>query len=119
MKDKNIGDLQTIIGSSVKVEGDFNGEGDVIVEGTVIGSIKTKHDLKIGKDAKVEAQIEAANASISGNVKGDLKIANNIILTKTAKINGNISCQQLIIEAGSVFNGQSSMTNESELNQSK
>jgi len=111
MKDKNPEDTQTVIGVSVKVEGDFSGDGDVIIEGQVIGSIKTKHDLKVGKDAVVSASIEASNASISGQVKGDLKIANNLILTRTSKINGNISCAQLTIEPGSSFNGQCIMSN--------
>lgn len=111
MKDKSSEDNQTIIGASVKVEGDFSGDGDVIVEGQIVGSIKTKHDLKVGKDAVVEANIEASNASISGQVKGDLKIINNLILTKTSKISGNISCSLLTIESGSSFNGQCIMPN--------
>ncbi|MBT4495313.1 hypothetical protein HOC73_01045, partial [bacterium] len=37
--------IETVIGPSVKVEGDFSGQGDIVVEGIVLGSLKTKGHL--------------------------------------------------------------------------
>jgi len=36
------GGVDTIIGPTVNVEGNFAGEGNIIIEGEVKGSIKTK-----------------------------------------------------------------------------
>ena len=47
--------VETIIGPSVQVEGNFVANGDIIVEGTVSGSIKTEKNLRVGKDAKIFA----------------------------------------------------------------
>ena len=110
MKDKNLNESQTIIGHAVSVEGDFMGEGDVIIEGKLRGNIKTTHSLKIGKDAEVEANISAENAVISGFVKGDIKITHNLELTKTAKIEGNMACEVLSIEPGCYFQGNCQMS---------
>lgn len=112
MKDKTPNENQTIIGPSVSVEGNFSGDGNVIVEGRLKGSINTEQDLTIGKNAMVEANISAENAFIYGNVVGDLKIKNNLELAKNAKITGNISCQSLSVEAGSIFNGQCIMKSQ-------
>ena len=60
--------IETIIGPSVKVEGNFKGEGDLVVEGIVVGSLQTKNNLKIGQNALVEANINANNAFISGKI---------------------------------------------------
>ncbi len=106
MKDKTPNESQTIIGPSVSVEGNFTGDGDVIVEGKLKGSINTSHDLTIGKNAIIEANISAENAIIYGQITGDLEIKGNLELAKNAKINGNISCKSLNVEAGSIFNGQ-------------
>ena len=121
MKDKTPNENQTVIGPSVSVEGNFTGDGNIIVEGKLKGSINTNHDLTIGKDAIIEANIFAENAIIYGKVDGDLKIKNSLELAKNAKINGNISCKSLNVEAGSVFNGQCTMkqhdTEETKTNQ--
>ena len=37
---QDLNKFETIIGPSVKVKGDFNAQGNVIVEGTVDGSLK-------------------------------------------------------------------------------
>lgn len=110
MKDKNPNDSQTIIGHAVSVEGDFIGEGDVIIEGKLKGNIKTTQGLRVGKEAEIEANISAENAIISGFVKGDIKITHNLEITKTAKIEGNIACEVLSIEPGSYFQGSCQMT---------
>lgn len=113
MKDKNPNESDTIIGHSVSVEGDFIGEGNVLIEGKLKGNIKTTHNLKVGKDAEIEANISAENAIISGYVKGDIKVTNSLEITKTARIEGNISCAILSIEPGSYFQGNCQMAKNS------
>ncbi len=116
MKDKNSTESQTIIGHAVEVEGNFAGQGDVIIEGNLKGTIKTEHSLKVGREANVQANVEAMSAVISGRLTGEIKVKKHLEITKTARIEGNISCETLSIEAGSFFNGQCQMlkTNQSQ-----
>ncbi len=116
MKDKNPAQNKTIIGPSLTVKGDLVGEGDLVIEGNVSGSIKTRHNLTIGKDAEIKANIEAGNAQIGGKVEGDVVVEEKLELLSTAILNGNINCQQLYIESGAIFNGQCSMKNQLEEN---
>ena len=67
-------DIETIIGSTVKVEGDFKGQGDVVVEGQVQGKLSTKGNLSVGENAKITADVSAHNAIIAGELIGNLKV---------------------------------------------
>lgn len=105
----NPNETETIIGPSVRVEGDFITEGNIVVEGTVCGTLKTSRDLKVGAKSKIFANVMAENALISGEIQGNIKIKDKLELTSTAKIFGDVKTNILIIAAGSVLNGKCQM----------
>ncbi len=105
-------EIETVIGPSVKVEGNFRGQGNVIVEGVVHGSLKTDKDLTVGAGAKISASVTAANAKISGEVRGTVKIKGKLELTETAKIFGDIETEVLSITPGAILNGKCTMVKE-------
>lgn len=104
-----LNEIETIIGPSVKVEGDFVTEGNMIVEGTVSGSIKTARNLKVGAKSKIFANISAENALIAGEVQGNIRTNNKLELVSTAKVFGDIKAEILTIAAGSLLNGKCQM----------
>jgi cytoskeletal protein CcmA (bactofilin family) len=97
---------ETIIGQSVKVEGDFIGEGDVIVEGIVVGNLRTKNHLTVGSEAKIQAEIGAQSAFVAGEIIGNVKIDDYLELTATASIAGDVSAGLISIERGAKINGK-------------
>lgn len=99
-------DAETIIGASIKVKGNFQGQGNIIIEGMLEGSLKTEANLFIGDSAKVVANIESKDASINGEVRGNLKSRGYLALGSTAKIFGDIQYSEISIERGAVVNGQ-------------
>lgn len=104
--DKSQKEIETVIGPSVKVEGNFIGEGNVVVEGEVHGTLKTNHNLTIGKNAKVKADIEAVNLFVSGEIRGNVKIHEKTEMASTAKIFGNLETKSLSVETGAILNGK-------------
>ncbi|MDO8669018.1 MAG: polymer-forming cytoskeletal protein [Candidatus Buchananbacteria bacterium] len=102
-------ETETVIGPSVKVEGDFVTEGNVIVEGIICGTIKTSRNLKVGPKSRIFANVAAENALVSGEIQGNLKINDRLELTSTGKIFGDIKVGTLIVAAGSVLNGKCQM----------
>ena len=104
----------TIIGASVKVEGDLNSEGDIRVEGFVTGKIKTNKNLFVGPTAKIEADVEAENADLAGSVSGQVKVKGTLQIRETGKIDGDIACAILSIAEGAHFSGTCSMPEEKE-----
>ncbi|NTW22548.1 polymer-forming cytoskeletal protein [Candidatus Falkowbacteria bacterium] len=98
-------DIETIIGPSVKVKGEFNGQGDIIIDGFFEGTLKTAGSLFVGNKAKVQANIEARDGKISGEIIGNIKMKGFMEITSTAKISGDIEVNQISVEQGAVING--------------
>lgn len=100
---------ETIVGATVKIEGDLISEGDIKIDGLVVGKIKTTKNLYVGPMAKIEADVEAANALLAGVVKGDIKIKENLQIQETGKVDGNVTCSRLAIAEGAHFSGSCTM----------
>lgn len=110
---KSNNETDTIIGSSVKVDGNFKSNGNIIVEGMVQGSIKTKSNLTIGQDAKIKAEVEANNLYLSGEIKGNVKVFEKAELKSNARVLGNLETKLLSVEEGAIINGKCTMLAES------
>jgi cytoskeletal protein CcmA (bactofilin family) len=106
--DENLGggQAETVVGPSVKIQGDLNSEGNIKIEGQVNGKIKTSQSVFVNQTAKITADVLAGNAIIGGEVQGNLKISGHLIMQSTAKIAGDISCSILRVEDGAVFTGK-------------
>ncbi len=114
----NKGDLsdslaaETVVGPSVKIQGDLNSEGNIKIEGHVTGKVTTTQSVYVGQAAKITADILAGNAIIAGEIMGNIKVGGNLILQGTAKIKGDISCSILRVEDGAIFSGKCSMNGQ-------
>lgn len=109
---KNEGGAQggeTIIAPGVRVEGDFTSQGFVLIDGEVIGTVKTEADLDVGERAQISADVTAANAHVSGSIKGNIKVGEKLEVSKTAHISGDISAKVLVVEQGAIINGKITM----------
>ncbi len=95
----------TVIAKGVRLEGDFKSQGDVLIEGEVVGSISTDSLLTVGNEALLKAGVQASEAVIAGMVEGNLQIFNRLEIKGTAKIKGDIVCKTVVVEAGAVLHG--------------
>lgn len=110
MSDNDLnGPAETVVGPSVKIQGDLNSEGNIKIEGQVSGKVKTSQSVFVVPGAKIVADVLAGNAIIGGEVQGNIKIAGHLILQSTAKILGDITCTVLRVEDGAQFSGKCSM----------
>ena len=100
---------ESIVGPSVKIEGDLKSQGNLRIDGTVTGKVKTSQNLFIGDTANISADIEAENAVISGVVQGNVKIVSALVLTGTSRVTGDILCGTLQVEEGAYFLGKCQM----------
>lgn len=97
---------ETVVGPSVKIQGDLNSEGNIKIEGQVTGKVKTTQSVFVIPGAKIVADVLAGNAIIGGEIQGNLKISGHLILQSTAKILGDISCSVFRVEDGALFSGK-------------
>jgi cytoskeletal protein CcmA (bactofilin family) len=99
-------EVETVVGPSVNVEGDFASEGNIIVKGSVAGSVHTSRNLSVEQGAKILANVRAGSARIAGEVKGNMKVKDTLELTGTAKVLGDVEVKTLIVEAGALICGK-------------
>jgi cytoskeletal protein CcmA (bactofilin family) len=94
------------IGKSVVVKGELSGSEDLVVDGSVEGSISLRgQSLTVGPNGRVKANIEARNVILHGRVDGDVHATERVELRKTASLSGDISTARISIEDGAFFKG--------------
>ena len=114
IEDKINSQADTIVGPSVKIQGDLNSEGNIKIEGQVMGKIKTSQSVYIGQSAKITADVMANNAIVGGEIQGNLKISGSLFLQSTSKLTGDIVCSVLRVEDGAQFTGKCAMNGKKE-----
>ncbi len=96
--------VPSIISADLKIVGDLNSGGDLQIDGAVEGDI-TSRALTIGESAVVHGVLTAETVRIYGSVIGEVR-ANSVILSKTARVEGDIVHQSLTMEAGADLIGR-------------
>lgn len=102
----------TLIGAGTTIKGDLISNGDVRIDGTLIGNISGSSKVLIGQEGVVQGDIEGQQADIQGKVTGKLHIRELLNLRGDAIIRGNIHAGKLQIEPSVTFNGQCHMGKE-------
>ncbi len=111
-KEAGADEIETIIGPSVHVEGDFIAAGNVVVEGTVSGKLETEKDLRIGAGAKIFASVSANSIISAGEIQGNVRAKETIELAGTAKIFGDIKAKSMAVAPGASIQGKCQIGDE-------
>ena len=92
---------KTIIGEQIIIDGTIRGKEDLLIEGSVKGKIEVEtNHLTVGSKGQVEAEIQAANVTISGRLVGNINAAEKVKITKDADFNGEITAKSISVEDG-------------------
>lgn len=98
-----------LIGAGTVIKGDITTNGDIRIDGTLIGSLAVKGKLVIGTSGTIEGEVSCQNADVSGAVKGKITVAELLSLKASSKLSGDIVTNKIAIEPGAVFTGTCSM----------
>jgi len=116
MKKSNNGNGDTnvhnLIAKGTVVKGDIQTDGDLRIDGNLIGSIITKGKLVVGESARIEGSISCKNADISGEVIAKTIVSDLIVLKEISNFSGDITTKQISIEPGAKFTGNCKMTSD-------
>lgn len=103
------------IGPSIRIDGDLQGDEDLVVEGKVTGTVQLKsHTLTIGSQGQVKARVYAHTILVEGTVDGDLYASERISIRQSARIEGNIYAPRISLEDGARFRGTIDMETDNE-----
>ena len=93
------------LGPGDSLDGKLNYNGHVTVQGQAQGEFRITGNFEVGSGATVKALIEGSNVTIKGDMEGMLTARDKLTLSKSAKLNGDVTVKRLQIEDGASFNG--------------
>jgi cytoskeletal protein CcmA (bactofilin family) len=97
------------IGSKVTVKGSISGNQDLVVQGRVEGRVGLDNRLTVEEEGTVAADVEVTEATVKGELRGDVIATKGAILYPTARVVGSIRAPRLVIEEGAHFSGNIEM----------
>ena len=99
-------DIQ-MLGPQVAMEGTLVFEGTLYMNGHIKGSIESREGtIVVGDTAVIHADVFVRNANITGEIKGSVRARDRIELHPPARVYGDISAPDVLIEAGVIFEGK-------------
>jgi cytoskeletal protein CcmA (bactofilin family) len=98
-----------LLGAGTTIKGDISANGDIRIDGTLIGTVNAKGKLVLGPNGHIEGEVFCKSADVSGNIKGSLTVSELTHLKATAKFSGDINTNKLAIDPGANFTGNCSM----------
>ena len=99
----------TIIAEGVTIDGKVNSPGSTRIDGTIKGELISDKEVIIGKEGKVNANVQTRNAVIAGSFKGEMNASGEVEISSTGKFVGNLIQKEalLTIAKGGLFKGES------------
>ncbi len=99
-----------MIGPGIHIKGDVTGDEDLVIKGSVEGTISlSANEVTVSDSGKVKADIRAKVVVISGEVTGDVSGSEKVIISKSGNVRGNIIAPRMTLEDGAVFKGSIDM----------
>jgi len=98
------------IGPSIQIKGELQGDEDLTIDGRIEGKIDLRdHNLTIGPNGKIKADLYANTIVIAGDVTGNAFAAERVEIAPTGRLNGNITAPRITIADGAHFKGSVDM----------
>lgn len=101
--------IDNLIGDQCKIIGTLTGKGVLKIDGIIEGDIFWEDDIILADSSICEGNISCKNAIINGQIHGNIICKNTLTVDSLGKITGDINTKTLIINKGSIFNGNCNM----------
>lgn len=100
-----VGNLTAFIDQGSEFEGKLSFKDTVRIDGRFSGEISSDNTLIVGETGEIHAKIRSVCVVISGQVEGDIEATQQVVLHKTALVNGDIHAPSFVVEEGAQLNG--------------
>ena len=104
----------SVLGPTLSFKGELKADEDLLIRGKIEGTIQHSSNLKIGKEGKIKAKVNAEYIEVHGEVKGDLTGSKSVVVKDSANITGNIYSPSVSLYEGAKFNGNIDMSGKTE-----
>jgi cytoskeletal protein CcmA (bactofilin family) len=102
------------IGQSIHIKGELTGNEDLTIEGKVEGKVFLKdHNLTVGANGKIVAEIQAKTVMVLGEVTGNITADDKVEVAATGTMRGDIQAPRVVLADGAKFKGAIDMDKKS------
>lgn len=105
----NTDKIDTLIGKNTSINGDLKAEGTIRIDGTVQGDVTISGNLILGEQGLIKGNVKADSVHLSGVIEGNATSVNQLYMTSTGRLNGDMNVSNIIIDEGAIFQGNCSM----------
>jgi cytoskeletal protein CcmA (bactofilin family) len=100
----------SVIGPTLKFKGDLVAEEDLLIQGSVKGTINHRaKSLTIGTHGNVTANIVAQNVIVQGTIQGEIRATESVVVEPSAHVVGDIYAPRVGLKEGAKFKGSIDM----------
>jgi cytoskeletal protein CcmA (bactofilin family) len=100
------GNVDSRIGSGLKIRGEITGTSDMYIDGNVEGKVRIGAGrLTVGSNGRVQADVEAREIIVNGAVVGNLKAADRVQLGSSGSVQGSVVTPRIGIDDGARLRG--------------
>jgi cytoskeletal protein CcmA (bactofilin family) len=96
----------TLVGIGTRFEGELNCAGDISVAGEVAGNSDIQGMLTLSESGSWRGTVRCSHALLAGSLEGAVVVTGKLEVRATARINGQITAQQIAIAEGAVIEGE-------------
>ena len=99
------------MGQSIVFKGELTGDEDLEIEGQVEGDVNlANHQLTIGANGRVKAEVHAKSILVIGKVTGNLIATERIEIQASGVVEGDVKAPRLLVQEGAMLNGRIDMS---------
>ena len=106
----SIGDSPTFVAEGVRITGDLETAGPLVVCGVIRGDGRVGGTLRMSVTAQWEGEIHAGAAVIAGRISGRLVVENKLEIGSTAVVRADIVAKSIAVAKGAVIDGAVTVT---------
>ena len=86
--------IDTLIGKGARVQGDVEFLGGMHLDGAIAGNVRSnpapEATLSVSESGSIEGSVEVPNVILQGQVRGDIRAAERVVLGPTARVEGDV-----------------------------
>jgi len=97
--------IEVTVGPTANFNGDLVCDGIVKIDGIFQGSINTVSNVIISEKARVDANIEAQNISVSGQAKGTMVAKGRLEILSTGRVWADVTVSSFLLDDGGKLHG--------------
>ncbi|TQR60817.1 bactofilin family protein [Campylobacter troglodytis] len=104
----------TVISSGARIEGQFDFNSMLHLDGEISGEVRSNSVVVIGKSGVLKGNLNADKVVVNGIFEGELE-AESLEILAGGLVTGNIITRQIAIENGGRFSGNSKIKDEAHI----